>query len=347
MKPKLNDDDYVKYMDDIATSRVAVTIRNYFKGNVSRFYNAFDRFKKRNKEVNDLSEEERKVVLDSIWKDLRHYNLAGIEQKYIKSVFGNNYYSADFMHKAWNKMETLGYHIVKHGTLTYKGQRHTFLTKYLPPQKRLEAIFADKKEVARVISSSSYCNKVKKILDAIVEQNSRKAGKNVDAWHKNKKLAKVPFNSPDKLINDLLLLTKEGNAGTPMSFFTVIEPIVTTDYCEEVRKLWNKSKDIPLSVRNKYSMGYLEYYLKPEELQTMYKNQLNFIMKIHKQLNGPCASRMFKDEKNGYDEDGKTKWKQADEKRIAKAVEAVNMAIAKLQAKLHDIETKSTEVTED
>lgn len=324
MQKQLTEDEYVRHMDDVATSRCAVTIRNYFHGDVARFYNACDNFKRHGGNPGDPE-------YDTAWKALRCYNLAGIENKYVKSVFGRNYYSSAFMTRVWDTMQNvLHYTIVPHGVLTYKGKRHPYFTKYLPPQKKMEAVFASEEEVKRVTSPSSYCNKVRKILTRITTDNSGKAGLDVSKWLEPG--VNVPFSSPSDLLNELRMLLFTFRAGTPGCYETVIKTILTPDLYGKVRKEWAEKLSSNAPLNNKFAGAWVNE-LTGEELAEIAGNVATFLSKVKGQLEGPFASRMFKDEYAGRDKNGTSVWKQASGERIARAREAVDKAIATWRVK--------------
>lgn len=337
MQRSLTMEEYATFFMEVVDSKCVDVIKHYFRGNVDAFYNAPSKFKEWSTEKDFYK---REAMYKSAWEGLSHYNFAGLEHKWLKRIFGKNYYNAQFMHKVWDMVKALGYKKVYHGTLPYKGKndtcstKHTYPTKYLPPPEKLKEIFKDPELVKRVINPSSYCNKVRKILDAMRDEHLSEEKR--EMIQKGKGGKSCNFTSPDNLMNKLLLLVKKGNAGTAMSFNSIVEPILTKEYCNYARDFW--FNEIPQSIKDKYEGGSLESLMKPEDLKAMYETQLAFIKKIQKQLNGPDALKMFKDEWIGKDKDGNVLWKQADEKRIATAREAVDAKIASLQTWIDLIE---------
>ena len=334
MQKSLVLDDYVEFMNLMATSKVVEVIKDYFNRDINRFYAAPGKWKrwKTLKDQHKLPlDEQTSSYVDSVFKDIRRCNFAGIEKKYVKSIMGHNYYVAGFMKKVKSKLETeYGYRIIPRGTLPYKGENHPYCTKYLPPKEKIEKIFESDEMVDIVTNASSYCNKVKKVIQAMQKDYAEKGGQDVSSWGKDKQ--KCNFTSPENLIGKLwAFLEKKGDAGTPMSFYNVLKPIATDYLYDQLKKHWFEK--MPIDVQNKY-VGDLEENMTAAELKTVFQKQLQFIKKIQKQLNGQFASKMFKDELIGKNKDGDNVFKPADEKRIEQAREAVEKKIESLNQKL-------------
>lgn len=317
MQKSLTFEEYIKYMDEVAVYRCTFVINKYFNGNVGAFFEAAAKFKEWSAIKSPI---QRKAKYASAWAGISHYNFVGIEQKYIKSVFGNNYYDAQFMNRARMELKSMGYEIKPSGMLPYKGKRHYYPAKYLPPQSKLEAIFSDDDEVERILDTSSYCNKVKKILDAIVKENSRKAGKDVDAWEDKTvcKTTDVGFNSWEDLVDEFKSLLNTYKIGSPICLKSALIDILTPWlWTREVEAYWNSK---PRSIKDMFAGSWLDY-LKPTDKITSITMRLNLLTKIKEQLDGPNASKMFKDEVI------KGEFVPADETRIDKARKAVKEKI--------------------
>lgn len=316
-KKKLDVQEAVHNVCEAADSLCAFIIDRYFDGNVSRFYDAPHKFE----EFHDpkTSPLKKNATYATVYADLQHYNWVGIQKKYIRALVGHNYDNAEFMADFRSAITQLGYVIKLPGTFWYNGKdgkkRHPYYAKYLPPKSKLEAIFSDRKYAKRVARSSSYNNRVRNVLAAIRNEYVPEETKKKYQRKPSKKLCE--FTSADNLMNKLFAVLKAGNAGSPASFLKVLKPIVTEGYCSIVKEFWKN--DVSQSVKNKYDQGYLEDFLKIGDLKTVYETQLEFFKKIYKQINGPYASKMFKDEWLKKDEDGKDVWKSADENRIAEA----------------------------
>ena len=323
MQKSLTLDDYVAFFEDVDISRCVYIIKLYFNGDVNAFYKAPSKFKEWSVEKSFYK---REAMFKPAWDAISHYNFVGIHHKWLKRIFGKNYYSAQFMQRVWDKVyKTLHFTYVHHGTLTYKGEEHSYPAKYLPPKERLQQIFSNPKLVERILNTSNYCNKVKKILDAMIKENTKKAGKDVSSWGRDKANQRGVFTSPEHLLGRLWAFLQKGDAGTPMGYYNVLKPIVTDYLYNSFKKEWLNGT--PQSIQNKY-VG--DDMMTNEERKAIAKKQLKFVMKIRKQLDGPNASKMFKDEKIGTDKNGEGIYKPADEKRIAKASEAVDLKIARL-----------------
>jgi len=324
MRTKISEDEYAEYLNQVATSKVVKVIKEYFKGDVDRFYAAPCKWNSWNKrrEQHKLSlDEQTASFVNSVYRGIRHCNLAGIEKKYVKSIMGHNYYVAGFMKRIKEILkEEYGYKIIPRGTLPYKGENHPYCTKYLPPKDKIKKIFESEEMVDIVIRSSSYCNKVKKVIQTMQTDYMKKAGKDVSSWGRDKANQRGAFMSPEHLLGRLWAFLQKGDAGTPMGYYNVLKPIVTDYLYNSFKKEW--LNETSQSIQNKY-VG--DDMMTNEERKAIAKKQLKFVMKIRKQLDSPKASKMFKDEKIG-----ENIFKPADEKRIAKASEAVDQKIARL-----------------
>lgn len=323
MRKKLSMQEYVTYMDEIAISRCTFVIKNYFDGNVDDFYNAAAKFKA----WFNKSPIEKNAVANSVWSDIRHYNFVGIEQKYIKSIFGKNYFNSTFMASVWTKMtEELGYTIVHHGTLFYKGERHHYPTKYLPPKSKLEAIFSDRQKVDRITSPSSYGNKVKKILETIRNDNLsddiKKKFQNKPAKATVNRVVNKTFQTPDGLLDEFKLLLDTHKVGTPLSFKSALVPILTPYLFDEAMAYWETK---PFEVRQKFASTTWLGELKPKDQIAVWRMRLAFFLGLNERLNGPDAAKMFKDERI------RGEFVPANEARIGKARKAVMDAISNCQ----------------
>lgn len=327
-KKKLDVQEAVYNVCEATDSLCAFIIDRYFDGDVSKFYDAPHKFE----EFHDpkTTPLKKNATYATVYADLQHYNWVGIKKKYIRALVGHNYDNAEFMADFRSAITQLGYVIKLPGTFWYKGKRHPYYAKYLPPRDKLEAIFSDRKYAKRVARSSSYNNRVKNVLVAIRNEYVPEETKKKYQIKPSKKLCE--FTSADNLMNKLFAVLKAGNAGSPASFLKVLKPIVTEGYCGIVKEFWKN--DVSQSVKDKYDGGYFEYNLKISGLKTVYETQLDFFKKIYKQINGQYASTMFKDEWLKKDEDGNDVWKPADESRIMEARRLVEDKVKFLNGRL-------------
>lgn len=275
MRKKLTFDDYVDYIDKVAVRQCTFVIKRYFGSRVSEFYKSASEFN----DWFDKPQEERKVIADTVWANIRHFNFAGIKQKYIRSIFGNNYDSAEWMGRMKVTLKSMGYNIKPHGTLFYKGERHYYPTKYLPPQKRLEELFKDKDKVDAILDRGNYDRKIRDILDAMVKEVSPDYEGSM-CWQELVKLVKEQLNS--------------FMIGPPSTFKNLLTTILTEYKYKELEKYWKNRSGDPRMQRF-LGNGWLELLSQYEKVE-LYRARLDFLNNLNKQLDGPLAFRMFKDE---------------------------------------------------
>ena len=328
-KKKLDVQEAVHNVCEATDSLCAFIIDRYFDGNVSKFFKAAQKFEEFH-DPTKTSPLKKNATWNIVYPDMQHYNWVGIKKKYIRALVGHNYDNAEFMAEFRSILAQLEYVVKPHGTFWYKGKRHPYYTKYLPPQKKLEAIFSDRKYAKQVARSSSYNNRVRNVLAAIRNEYVPEETKKKYQRKPSKKLCE--FTSADNLMNKLFSALKAGNAGSPASFLKVLKPIVTEGYCGIVKEFWKN--DVSQSVKDKYDGGYFECNLKISSLKTVYESQLDFFKKIYKQINGQYASTMFKDEWLKKDENDKDVWKPADENRIQEARRLVEDKVKFLNGRL-------------
>lgn len=160
MKKKLTIEDYVASFDNLATYRCVRTIKREFDGKASDFYEAPSKFK----EFSSLNPEQKNATYASVFKNIRHYNFAGLSKEDMKHILGHNYKDATFMAQFRQKIEALGYVRHPHGTLVYGGKRYCYSAKYIPSKSKIFQIFGDEKKVEEVLDFYNYTSKEQAVL---------------------------------------------------------------------------------------------------------------------------------------------------------------------------------------
>lgn len=332
MQKSLTLDEYVACFVEIDNAWTVFIIKQYFKGDVDAFYKAPSKFKEWSAEKDFYK---RKTLFKPAWDGIMAYNFAAINCKYLRNIFGKNYNNAAFMDQARKRLEALGYKKVNRGTLTYKGEKHPFCAKYLPPKEKIEEIFKSQQMVDIVVSPSSYCNKVGKILTAMKEEHLPEELKK-KIQNKSTKVAHGPaatpvkvaepvkspaqiFQTPYELLDAVKALLDTGAVGGPSAFKSALRPILTDYLLKDLDQYWNAK---PFAVREQFNYVNWLTELPIEDKIAVYKARFDFLSKVFKQLNSDTdASKMFKDE---YDSG---KFAPADEKRICNARVAVRKAL--------------------
>lgn len=155
MKKKLTVEDYVASFDNLATFRCVRTIKREFDGKASDFYEAPSKFK----EFSSLNREQKDATYASVFKNIRHYNFAGLSNEDMAHILGHKYHDATFMAQFKEQIEALGYVRHPHGTLSYSGEMHHYPAKYLPPKTKIFQIFGDEDKVEEVLDFYNYTKK--------------------------------------------------------------------------------------------------------------------------------------------------------------------------------------------
>lgn len=342
MQKSLALDEYVDCFEQVDIAWCAFIVKRYFNGDVDAFYKSPARFKAWSGEKNPLA---KKAMYKSAWK-ITEFNFAGISHKRLRNIFGANYNSSEFMARAWEEVANRGYKIVNGGTLAYKGARHQYCAKYLPPKEKMEEIFASRQMVDIVTSPSSYCNKVKKILTAMKSEHlpeelkKKIQNKPTKVAHgpataatptkvakpvkpPAQKLSNAAFQTPHKLLDAAKVLLDTGAVGGPSAFKTALRPILTDYLLEDLDAYWSAK---PFALRDRFNCVNWLSELPIEDRIAVYRARFEFLSKVFKQLNSTAdASKMFKDEYV------RGEFVKADEKRIDRARKAVHDALLNIK----------------
>lgn len=167
MKQKLTIEDYVASFDKLATFRCVYVIKTQFGGKASDFFDT----PKKKKEFSSLNSTQKAATYQTVFKNIRHYNFAGLSKEDLRHILGHNYESATFKTQFRLEIEALGYTIHPHGTLVYRKERHSYPAKYLPSKTKIFQIFADEKKVDEILNFDNYSPKEQKILFGWSTQN--------------------------------------------------------------------------------------------------------------------------------------------------------------------------------
>lgn len=159
-RTKLTMQDYVDAFDRLATFRCVYVIQEEFNGNASDFFESPAKLK----QFSTLTQPQKNATYASVFRNIRHFNFAGISNKDLSSILGHNYRSADFMAEFREQIKALGYTIQPHGTLVYGGERHSYPAKYLPSKLTIFEIFNDEKKVNDILDFRNYAKKEQRVL---------------------------------------------------------------------------------------------------------------------------------------------------------------------------------------
>lgn len=339
MQKSLTKEEYGTFFDEVSIAKYTYLIKHYFGGDVNAFYQAPSKFKEWSAEK---SFNKRNALYDPAWSGIRKYNLAGLEYKWLYRIFGKNYHNAQFMHGMWDMIEnTLHYRRVRHGTLPCKGRKDPYPTKYLPPRERLIEIFNNPKLVKQILDTSNYCNKVKKILDAMITEYKEKKDKKAACRQNNKQAeekrssASCYFVSAADFLDKFEGLLKTGSIGQLKSFREILNPILGQKGYGKIKKFWDEQVSPSVKIRVDGSL-----YISDEDKATIFRNQLEFVKRIREQLDGKESLKMFKNEWLGQDENGNHLWKPIEETRITEARHEVEKLIRTIETSFAKLSEK-------
>ena len=326
-KKKLDVQEAVYIVCEAADSLCAFIIDRYFNGNVSKFFESSSKYEA----FFDLSRLEKNATWNIVYPDMQHYNWVGIKKKYIRALVGHNYDNAEFMAEFRSILAQLGYVVKPHGTFWYKGKRHPYYAKYFPPKSKLEAIFSNRKYAKEIANPKNHDTRVRKVLEAIrndyVPEKTKKKYQKKPSKSDTANASDI-FQTPYELLEAFKSLLDTEIVGPPTHdmFKAALEPILTHYLFKEAESHWNKK---PAAVRERFGDGWMAELTDEEQIEIHLK-RFGLLSKVYKQLTGPDASRMFKDEWIGKDKDGNNIFKPADENRIEKARKAVYDKIRKI-----------------
>lgn len=162
-------DDFLK----VDTFKIVYSIKNYFNGDINRFYNARHEYDK----FHSLTQSQKDKIYNKVYNDIHLFNNIEVKTNILRNILGRDFDNKQFKSEFYKKIvDEYGVTIINKGCLhTSKNDFH-YGTRFLLPKENIEAIFADEDTLSDIININSghYSNKQVKIIKHIMKMDEDK-----------------------------------------------------------------------------------------------------------------------------------------------------------------------------